>query len=127
MEEAFFGKPVSSYSRSKAIEEGMLVDVSTTAIEAGFNFPVALTRRVWDQYVMVPNGVECQDQKGRLWDILYMLNYAIRSRNKAESSLIFTLHVRNDNRKPKPVRLKSVCGPGDDSKPVITIMLPDED
>ena len=127
MEDEFFGKPNFSYSRSNAIEDGMLVDVTTTASEAGFNYPVALTRGVWDQYVEVPEGVEGQDQNGRLWDILNMLNFAIKSRKESESSLIFSVHVRNNNRKPKPVRLKSVCGPGDDLKPAITIMLPDED
>jgi hypothetical protein len=41
----------------------------------------------------------------------------------------FALHVRNDNREGPPplVRLKAVSGPGDDGKPVITVMLPDED
>ena len=28
---------------------------------------------------------------------------------------------------PKEVTLKAVCGPGDDRKPVITVMLPEED
>jgi len=37
--------------------------------------------------------------------------------------------VRNDNRDRTPplVRLKALCGPGDQSEPVITIMLPVED
>jgi len=29
--------------------------------------------------------------------------------------------------KPTCIRLKCVCGPGDDAQPVLTIMLPDED
>ena len=29
------------------------------------------------------------------------------------------LVVRNDNRRPKPVTLKAVCGPGDDAAPVL--------
>jgi hypothetical protein len=41
----------------------------------------------------------------------------------------FALHVRNDNRERTPplVRLKAVCGPGDDEEPVITVMRLDED
>jgi hypothetical protein len=35
----------------------------------------------------------------------------------------------NDNRERTPplVRLKAVCGPGDEGEPVITVMMPDED
>jgi hypothetical protein len=42
--------------------------------------------------------------------------------------LTFGVHVRNDNRDGTPplVRLKAVCGPGDQGEPVITVMLPDE-
>jgi hypothetical protein len=38
-------------------------------------------------------------------------------------------HVRNDNRKRTPplVRLKALCGPGDDGEPVITVMVLGED
>jgi hypothetical protein len=41
----------------------------------------------------------------------------------------FAVHVRNDNleRTPPLVKLKALCGPGDDGEPVITKMLPEED
>jgi hypothetical protein len=127
MVEDFFDKPIYSYSRSQAFADGMLVDVTTTAIEAGFNFPVAITRTVWDQFVKVPEGVLSQDQKGRLWDVLVSLHLAIKGRKEVGSTLIFTVHVKNENnRKPVPVKLKSVVGPGDDPSPAITIMLPEE-
>lgn len=41
----------------------------------------------------------------------------------------FAVHVRDDNREGTPplVRLKALCGPGDDGEPVVTVMLPHED
>jgi hypothetical protein len=41
----------------------------------------------------------------------------------------FGVRVRNDNREGTPplVRLKAVCGPGDQREPVLTVMLPGED
>jgi hypothetical protein len=41
----------------------------------------------------------------------------------------FGVHVRDDNRDRTPplVRLKAVCGPGDQGEPVITVMVLDED
>lgn len=76
--------------------------------------------------VFSPRGVTCQDESGRLWDVLYMLRVAIR-RGQGGSQTDYIVLVRNDNRKPRPVRLKAICGPGDEAEPVITIMLPEED
>jgi type I site-specific restriction endonuclease len=39
-----FGEPIHSYTRADAFADGYLVDVTDTAREAGFRFPVALTR-----------------------------------------------------------------------------------
>jgi hypothetical protein len=41
----------------------------------------------------------------------------------------FALHVYNNNRERTPplVRLKPVCGPGDDGEPVLVVMMPDKD
>ena len=119
---------IYSYSRAQAIGDGVLVDVTETAKEAGFKYPVALTRTIWNGYVEVPAGVEGQDEAGRLWDILFMLRLAAR-RGDAGSVILFRLHVRNDNRDRTPplVELKAVCGPNDDGSPCITVMLPGED
>ncbi len=123
-----FGPVISSYTRADAIADGVLIDVSETASEAGIVFPVAVTSAVWAEYVAVPEGVQCQDEAGRLWDILWMLKCAIKS-GPSGSFISFGVHVRNDNRNRTPPlrQLKAVCGPGDNAEPVITIMLPEED
>lgn len=123
-----FGDVIHSYSRKEAIADGVLVDVSETAREAGITFPVALTAAVYEKYVKVPRGVTCQDEAGRLWDVVWMTRFAIKM-SKGGSELAVKLHVRNNNRPGTPplVTLKAVCGPGDNMEPVITIMLPDED
>jgi hypothetical protein len=118
---------IFSYSRKQAIEDGVLIDVTATAKEAGIRFPVALTAAAWGRCVAVPPGVACQDEAGRLWDVLTLFRLA--ARRGGSDTLLFGVHVRNDNRGRTPplVRLKAVCAPGDDAAPVITIMLPDED
>jgi hypothetical protein len=125
-----FGEVIFAYTRKQAIEDRTLVDVSETAREAGFKIPVALTRAVWSEFVEVPEGVVCQDEKGRLWDVVWMCRYGIaQAKNRDASEFLFQLHVRNDNREGEPplVTLKAVCGPDDDRAPCITIMLPEED
>jgi hypothetical protein len=96
--------------------------------EAGIRYPVALTRAVWQRCVAVPPGVLCQDEAGRLWDVLFLLRWAI-GRSAGGPVVRFGVHVRNDNRERTPplVQLKAVCGPGDDGEPVITVILPEED
>lgn len=120
---------IHTYTRKQALEDGFQIDVSETAREAGIRFPVYLTRSVWDQYVQVPEGVDGQDERGRLWDIVYILRCSIQRSNGEE--LLFKLHIRNDNRETTPplITLKAVCGPVDidDPAPVITVMLPNED
>jgi hypothetical protein len=120
---------ISSYSRAQAIEDGVLVDVSTVAKEAGIKFPVAMTATVWGQYVEVPEGVGCQDESGRLWDIVWMFRCAAAKFDG--DTLLFKLYVRNHNRerltRQDLVTLKAICGPGDNGEPVVTIMTPEED
>ena len=128
---SIFGEVIYSYTRTQAISDGVLVDVSRTreAIESGFKYPVALTRAVWNKCVEVPEGVAGQDIPGRLWDVLYLLRFAIQRMPGGHDTVYFEVHVRNDNREgiPPLVALKAVCGPGDDGEPVITVMFPEED
>ena len=108
---------IHSYTRAQAIADGVLIDAGATAKEAGIRYPVALTAAVWERCVTVPPGVHCQDEAGRLWDVLWLLRLAIGRIDGPE--VRFGVHVRNDNgeRTPPLVRLKAVCGPGDDGEP----------
>jgi hypothetical protein len=127
--ESPFGPVVFAYTRKQALADGMQVDVTKTAQEAGIRLPVFLTRAVYDSYVTVPPNVTAQDEAGRLWDIVWMTRFAIlRSRGHTDR-LPVALYVRNDNRAAKLVKLIAQCGPLDidDPAPCITIMMPDED
>jgi hypothetical protein len=118
------------YSRRDAIHDGVQIDVSRIAREAGIRYPTFITQGAYGQFVAVPPGVECQDESGRLWDVVWMLAYAIRQTDGTSSRLPFQLYVRNSNDdEPTLVTLLAVCGPldFDDPQPTITIMLPDED
>jgi hypothetical protein len=119
---------IHRYSRADALRDGVLVDVSQAAREAGIRYPVALTRAVWERCVAVPPCVCCQDEAGRLWDVVWLLRLAV-GRRSGGPEVRFGVHVRSDNREGTPplVRLKALCGPGDDGSPCLTVLLPDED
>ena len=123
---------ISSYTRAQAIEDGMLVDVTATAKEAGFVYPVAMTAAAWADCVAWTDEdtkrQAPQDEFGRLWDVLWMAKMAARSGGGTE--ILYTLYRvprGGKAQKPRLIHLKLVCGPGDTPEPVITIMLPDED
>ncbi len=128
---------VHRYTRSQALADGTLVDVSTVAAEAGFRVPAAVTRAVWfDCIEWTDTDTEKQthqDQSGRLWDVLWMCSvYARRYRNAdlpTPAFLFPVFRVKRDGRALKPTKalLKAILGPGDEGEPVLTIMDPDED
>ena len=124
-----FGPVVYSYTRKHAVADGVQVEVTQTAQEAGIRFPMFLTRAVWDAYVTVPPGVTAQDEAGRLWDLVWMTRFAILRARPGVDRIPVALYVRNDNRRAKLVKLIATCGPRDidDPAPAITLMMPDED
>ena len=131
-EASFFGPPISTYTRAQAIEDGALIDVTETARAAGFTYPCVVTAAVWEDCIAwteqdrtTPKRA-CQDEAGRLWDVLWMARSA-----DAKYGRPATYRIK---RVPRPGRghtqlviLKLHVGPGDDGAPVLTIMQPDED
>jgi hypothetical protein len=130
-----FGEVISSYSRAQALEDGVLVDVSELAKEAGFVFPVAVTQALHSTLTpTAKDKAQGQDFTGRLWDVLYMLSMSIKGALPSRKvngpgpcqTTFYKLYLVVNGRR-KLVELKAVCGPGDELEPVITIMLPLED
>lgn len=114
-----------AYTRQQAIADGVLIDVSQLAREAGFRFPVALSAAAWNDCLVVPVDDPTQDETGRIWDVLNVLRYTVLLHRRGQQ-LSFTFYLQNGD-VGRLVELKAVCGPGDEGEPVITIMLPHED
>jgi hypothetical protein len=127
--ESPFGEIIYTYTRAQAVADGVQVDVTKTAQEAGIKFPTFLTRAVFDNYVAVPPDVTGQDEAGRLWDLVWMARFAILRSHGHTDRLPVALYVRNDNHRAKLVKLIAVCSAldMDDPQPALTLMLPDED
>ena len=129
-----FGPVLHAYGRAQAIEDGILVDVSETAREAGFTIPVAITRTVWTRLVALPEGYRgFQDESGRLWDVLWMARYYALSASNSDRVKMSVLvrdirkDLRDSNRPPRRHFAIVAIGAGDAGEPVITIMFPEDD
>lgn len=125
---------ISAYTRAQGIADGVLVDVTETAREAGFRIPVALTRAAWVDCVEWTEADEArkattQDEAGRLWDVVWMAHLAARTAGNVERCLFDLYRVPREGRgnRPRRVSLAMHIGPGDNAEPVITIMQPNED
>ena len=118
---------ISVYTRAQALEDGVLRTLCLSDV-AGFKHHVACTSGVWYECVAVPDGVDSQDEQGRMWDVLSILNFSIKALKGTKNidTVYFQLKVRTS----KGYEVKDLwakCGPGDQGEPVITIMLVGED
>jgi hypothetical protein len=140
-----FDNVIYSYSRAQAIAEGVLVDVTQIAKEAGFKWPVAVTSAAWEDCVAWTDADSRrqthQDQAGRLWDVVWMAlvaaakqpgHSALTAYPKSPDSPVRTFQmfrVPRDGKsnRARPVILKMVVGPDDHGNPCLTIVQPMED
>ena len=116
---------IHSYTRKQALADGVLIDVTALAKEAGYVFPVAITSAVWQKVVVPSEGARNnrgQDEKGRIWDILWMLKLAIPK--TLENRVLFSVMI--DDGSSWLCQLSAICGPGDLNEPTITILFPNE-
>jgi len=131
-EDPFFGPVIYSYTRAQALADGVLVDVSETAKEAGFKLPVAITDALHCR--LTPSKADAslgQDYAGRLWDVLWLAAFTIKLADHGADTVIFTVSQQEAEAKsgqPQNIdlRLRAVCGPEDEGEPVITIGFPED-
>ena len=123
---------VSVYSRSDALKDGVLIDVSEQARECGFKFPVAITRTVWSNWIEASSELQeyGQTTEGRLWDVLNVLFFTIRKlgQNSDTSRIKLRVHflMNAEENHYAEVELIAVCHPGDHGEPVLTIMVEED-
>ncbi len=124
----FYGEPVSVYTRSQAIDDGYLIDLTETARGMGFKVPVAITS---DAFVRCVH-LEKEDAKIlgvteslRVARLLRVLLFNIRNTmSGCEGRCTFELTfqaVNSDRVVEDRAMIESTIGPGDDGEPVITI------
>jgi hypothetical protein len=123
----FFGELIFAYTRAEAIKDGVLVDVSKLAQEAGFRYPVAMTAAVWETCVRVPGDIPGRDESGRIWDLINVLRWLKLRVEVREQEFEFTLAIPQSSGTIEDVFLKSLCHLGDAGEPVVTIALRHED
>ena len=119
---------IFSYTRAQAIEDGVLIDVTAQAQEAGFKIHTVVTDNLFHTYIEPPAGLEGEGQSvgGRLRDVLIVLRTAILGQSATDYLELDVLFLMAPARRER-VRIIALVGPGDHGEPVMTIMLPGDD
>jgi len=122
---------VFNYTRAQAIEDGVLIDVTETAKEAGFKVPTAISLNVYEEVVLPPAlaAEQGESEAGRLWDVLWMCSLAVRQANRRpdRDEVRFKV-IATDAEGEKAVhRLYVKSHGGDNGEHVLTVMCEGED
>ena len=124
-----FGDVIHRYTREQALDDGVLVDLTHLAKEAGLKFPLAMTNEAFFTYVEPTEDLLHwgQSVEGRAWDVVWMLSLAIRRSTGGTKVRFQTMFLmpRRGGGKGRPRRetitFECTCGPGDHGEPVMTI------
>ena len=115
MEEFIF-----KYTRQDALNDGVLVDISDLAKEAGYKYPVAVTSRLHEALMDIPDEFGHEGYKARLWDVLSMCR-VYTNKTKGDTVLFKVILHTSDNKTDDLITLKAMCHPGDNGEPVVTM------
>lgn len=121
--EDIFGPVIYSYTRKQAIEDGMLHPVSELWPDACkiFKYPVCISESL--MCIIEGNNTEAW-----LRDLCWMAaKFPVKELSECKRLFRVTLPRTHGTTATKTYELLSVCGPGDDAEPVITICFPHED
>lgn len=116
-----FGEPISVYTRAQALADGMLVEITPTAKEAGFRFPCAITAALWQVFETIPSRTPWEDVPGRLWDVVWMAKMQSGKCKEGVSRFVFELILHRVDVRSKYTQLVMDCGSGDTGEPVLTV------
>ncbi len=129
-------------TRIKAIEEGLLLDVTTTAEKVGFTVSVAISRKAWNQTIESGSSRQNLTEQEKESRLNVMLN-ELFSHIKTMSIVLVNPPTTNTfsfpiapisatpslgrRKRSKELKLKSISGVGELGTSAITIVLPCED
>lgn len=133
-----WGPPVSVYTRARAIEDGMLIDVTRDAEAVGWKVPAVLTATVAS--LCCGHLPDPADPHGILWGIraravlrcaIEAARAEIRAGRGSRDRITFAApsaeSLLGGSRTELVRGIIAHVGPGDDPAPVLTVMMPEDD
>ncbi|MFE5321459.1 DUF6573 family protein [Paenibacillus sp. NPDC056579] len=129
MIELFGDLEIHQYTRDDMIQDGRLIDVTSTAKEIGFHLPVTITRAVWTDNIEPSDGkgLHENNESSTLWHCLEMLYIGLRHTKTSEPQFMFPVIVKDEKGEEQIIILKAILCKDTEGEPVITIMEREEE
>jgi len=119
--------PPAIRDREAAIQAGILIDVTPTALQLGISFPVTITRPLWELGIVTNQSLPEEDRTSRLRDILMAFRLRLASLTTVSPLLDFpVLLALPPSRVPQPVPLFALIQPDPTHQANVTLLLPNE-
>jgi hypothetical protein len=113
--------------REAAIQAGILIDVTPTALQLGITFPVTITRPLWEAGIVTNRSLPEEDQTSRLRDILMAFRLRLASLTTVSPLLDFpVLLALPPSQVPQPVPLFALIQADPTHQANVTLLLPNE-
>jgi hypothetical protein len=113
--------------REAAIQAGVLIDVTPTALQLGITFPVTITRPLWEAGIVTNQALPEKDQTSRLRDILMAFRLRLASLTTVSPLLDFpVLLALPPSQVPQPVPLFALIQADPTHQANVTLLLPNE-
>ncbi|THJ11904.1 MAG: hypothetical protein CAF43_004330 [Nitrospira sp. CG24C] len=113
--------------REAAIQAGILIDVTPTALQLGITFPVTITRPLWEAGIVTNQALPEKDQTSRLRDILMAFRLRLASLTTVSPLLDFpVLLALPPSQVPQPVPLFALIQADPTHQANVTLLLPNE-
>jgi hypothetical protein len=113
--------------REAAIQAGILIDVTPTALQLGITFPVTITRPLWEVGIVTNQSLPEVDQTNRLRDILMAFRLRLASLTTVSPLLDFpVLLALPPSQVPQPVPLFALIQADPTHQANVTLLLPNE-
>ena len=119
---------ISSYSRAQFIEDGGLVEVPRAVGARYFNYPIGITREVWEGCVADLDAPHGERDNARLQALLCDAVHVAR-RGEGQSLMDWNFNCippSATGTTTQDFHLMLHIGPGDTAAPVLTIMFPSQ-
>jgi hypothetical protein len=114
-------------NRHQAIQAGFLIDVTADARRLGLNFPVTITKPLWEVGIAAGQTISEQEKSERLRDVLMAFRLRLASQATLSPLIDFpAILALPPGTVPQPVPLLALILPDEQHHAVVTLLLPNE-
>ena len=120
-------QPPAIRDREAAIQAGILIDVTPTALTLGITFPVTITRPLWEVGIVTNQALSEEEQTSRLRDILLAFRLRLAGLTTVSPLIDFpVLLALPPSQIPQPVPLFALIQADPTHQANVTLLLPNE-